>query len=628
MSAVSLKAGSALRFEGKDWRIRKPTGTSTIWIEEVKTREGREVDIAAVLDQENAEEKPARAIHSIHSEDLAEARRRLAIIRPILECTDGRMRLTATIAEQQGVGESTLRRWIHAYLDRGLLSDLAPARKGRAMPARLDERREKLLAQVIEETYLTTQRHSVRKTYAELSRRAKLLRLTPPHISTLRARIAALPEQLKVLRRLGRKAARDRFAEVKGHFPDAEFPLATVQIDHTLLDIFIVDDEDREPIGRVWLTLAIDVFSRMVVGYYLSLDPPSAFSVGMCIAQAANQKDAVLKRVKVDGDWPVWGLPRVLHADNGKDFRSRTIRLACEQYGINMAWRPVKQPHFGGHIERLLGTVATEIKALPGTTFSNVKELGEYDSAKHAVMSFDELERWLVQFFVNVYHQRKHSGIGMPPLQRWRMGILGDGRKLKGTGLPDPILNPVRFARDLLPYEERCVGRDGIVWDKICYFHDSLRPWLDARKAGTRCKFIVRRDPRDISKIYFLDPELKEYLEIPYRDLSKPSISIWEYRQAEKYLETQGKTAATEDEIFAAYEVMSQIADKAKVTTKKARRARQRKRNQINALAAESGRPEATTPTPSADQSLRLVVDNTADQVFDIPDFLDGPEEI
>jgi putative transposase len=213
-------------------------------------------------------------------------------------------------------------------------------------------------------------------------------------------------------RREGRKPAHDRFGEVRGAFPGADYPLAVVQIDHTKLDIELVDDDTRKPIGRPWLTLAIDVYSRMVTGFYLSLDPPSAFSVGMCVAHSANRKEADLERLSVKGEWPIWGIMNLIHADNGKEFRSKTIAKACDEYGIRIEWRPVKTPHYGGHIERLMGTVATEIHALPGTTFSNPKQRGEYDPAKQASMTYHELERWLTQFIVGVYHQRVHRGIG------------------------------------------------------------------------------------------------------------------------------------------------------------------------------------------------------------------------
>jgi putative transposase len=94
------------------------------------------------------------------------------------------------------------------------------------------------------------------------------------------------------LKREGRKAARDRFAAVKTEFPGADAPLAVVQIDHTLLDIIVLDEEMRLPIGRPWLTLAIDVFSRMVFGYHLSLDAPSSFAVGLCLCHGMLDKAA------------------------------------------------------------------------------------------------------------------------------------------------------------------------------------------------------------------------------------------------------------------------------------------------------------------------------------------------
>lgn len=63
-----------------------------------------------------------------------------------------------------------------------------------------------------------------------------------------------------------------------------------IQIDHTPVDLMLVDNEHRKSIGRPYLTLAIDVYSRMITGYYLSLDPPSATSVAMCVARSILQK--------------------------------------------------------------------------------------------------------------------------------------------------------------------------------------------------------------------------------------------------------------------------------------------------------------------------------------------------
>jgi putative transposase len=605
MGALSFQPKSIITLRGREFRVMKAVGVTTLMVQDAKTKAVEVVNVTDLAAPADEPAKPTKPIDSLHDTDLAEARRRLEIIRPLLALSRGTMEAVNQVAQETGIGASTLRRWVHRYEDRGLLSDLAPQRRGKHMPKLLNEKIEAVISHVIEEGYLTRQRLSVTKAYQQVVSRCKALRLLPPHQDTFRRRIKAIPERTKTERRYGRKIAHDRHGAVMGAFPGANHPLAVVQIDHTLLDIILVDELERRPIGRPWVTLAIDVYSRMVTGYYLSLDHPSAFSVGMCVAHAVGDKTAELQRMGVGGEWPVWGMMDVLHADNGKEFRSRTIMKACEEYGVRIEWRPVKMPHFGGHIERLMGTVATEIHALPGTTFSNVQERKDERPEKTALMTFREFEKWFATWVVKVYHQRKHKGIGVAPSEQWCRGIVGHGPH-KGIGLPAPVGHIARLRLDFLPYEERVVARDGITWDKVTYFGDALRPWINARKAGRNVKFIVRRDPRDISKVFFLDPELKEYLTIPYRDLEKPSISLWEYKAARRYLEGLGRPAETDDQIFAGWEEMKGIVDGAKVATRKARRNRERKKHHAETMGADN-------PSP-----VTLVVNNDQGD-FDIP---------
>lgn len=64
-----------------------------------------------------------------------------------------------------------------------------------------------------------------------------------------------------------------------GDVPTISSILEQVQIDHTVIDVVIVDERERQPIGRPYLTVAIDVFSRALVGLVLTLEPPSAVSL-------------------------------------------------------------------------------------------------------------------------------------------------------------------------------------------------------------------------------------------------------------------------------------------------------------------------------------------------------------
>ena len=64
-------------------------------------------------------------------------------------------------------------------------------------------------------------------------------------------RVAALPDRLKLEKRKNRKAAAERYEPIKGHFPGADYPLAVAQIDHTPMDVIVVDEEHRQPICSV-----------------------------------------------------------------------------------------------------------------------------------------------------------------------------------------------------------------------------------------------------------------------------------------------------------------------------------------------------------------------------------------
>jgi putative transposase len=98
-----------------------------------------------------------------------------------------------------------------------------------------------------------------------------------------------------------------------------------------------------------WITMAIDVYSRMIVGLYVSFETPGALGVGMCVANSLPPKEAWLHRLDVLGEWPCWGKMRKIYADNGKELRGNMLKRACEEYGIDLEWRPVRKAHYGGH---------------------------------------------------------------------------------------------------------------------------------------------------------------------------------------------------------------------------------------------------------------------------------------
>ncbi|MFC1672743.1 Mu transposase C-terminal domain-containing protein [Pseudomonadota bacterium] len=576
--------------------------TGQVDIDEVLIRyqdDGRTeaVNIINLKAPDKTDTAKTKALDAYHEKDLEEARKRYDAIAPLLDIEGSRRPALLARAKELELHPATLYRWLQKFESVAHKTALAPRRRGKRKN-RLNPKVEAIIRAVIETFDLSNQRHTQKRVIEEIQRRCRNARLKAPHANTICSRIKDTSAAERTKKRHGAKAARDKYGAAVGNFPNADTPLSYWQLDHTKLDLIIVDDEHREPIGRPWLTLAIDVHTRMIAGFYLALEAPSTFSVGMCLTHAILQKDAYLEKLGVKGSWPVWGFPQTLHVDNGRELRGKSIQKSLDEYNINLEWRPVKRPEFGGHIERVFGTLNQRIHSIKGTTFSNVKERGEYKSEKLAIMTFSELESWLANYFVNYYHQQPHSGINMPPIEKWRRGVLGHGKK-KGIGYPKPASDPERLFIDFLPYEMRTVQRDGIAWDNVHYFANVLRPLIKAEKGGQTVKFLVRRDPRDIGQIYFLDPDVGEYFDIPYRHGKCRAVTLWEYRAAERELKRQGRESVDEEAVFEALDELQDIEDKALKATAKTRR---RKQSRMNHAPAQQS---------NSDHDLRIVNDNT-----------------
>jgi putative transposase len=84
---------------------------------------------------------------------------------------------------------------------------------------------------------------------------------------------------LQTAKREGSKKARELLGPVAISTLRPEQPMEVLQIDHTPVDVIVVDQRKRLPIGRPWLTLAIDVRTRMVAGFHVSLWPTSTISL-------------------------------------------------------------------------------------------------------------------------------------------------------------------------------------------------------------------------------------------------------------------------------------------------------------------------------------------------------------
>jgi putative transposase len=193
----------------------------------------------------------------------------------------------AQISDPHPPSATTLWRWYRRY---------RATRDGRALIPRIDRRGSSMLKQsgrvlqlaseAIEEAFSLSPRATCVSIYTRLLAKIdadnRQLPTTAQHkrpaLRTMYRMLARIEAYQQVAFREGKAAADKKYRLVKASTRTTHI-LERVEIDHTPLDLFLVDDKTGLPLGRPTLTVVIDHFSRMLLGYYLSYGAPSLVAV-------------------------------------------------------------------------------------------------------------------------------------------------------------------------------------------------------------------------------------------------------------------------------------------------------------------------------------------------------------
>lgn len=195
--------------------------------------------------------------------------------------------------------------------------------------------------------------------------------------------------------------------------PHGTRPWERVHIDHTQLDVELVDSENRDLVlGRPWLTVMIDAFSRRVLAAWLTFDPPSYRSDMMDLRLCVRRYNR---------------LPQELIADGGADFESVYYESFLASTRITKMTRPAAKGHYGSVIERLFGlTDQIFIHEVVGNTKAtkSVRTMTpQVDPRRLAAFDLETFYEALCEWFYEVYDTRLHPTLGKTPRQAYAVGI-------------------------------------------------------------------------------------------------------------------------------------------------------------------------------------------------------------
>ncbi|MHA1679928.1 MAG: Mu transposase C-terminal domain-containing protein [Promethearchaeota archaeon] len=516
-------------------------------------------------------------------------------------------------AKENNVSKSALYDWRKKYEELGW-GGLVPEKKKCGRKKGKDVEVEKLMEKVIEEDFLSegvtaSILHVYENDFLDKCDENGIEEVRIPHYSTFYRRILEIARKKKMKIVNGRKVTKDNFKPLEGRDKIGKYPLERVEFDHTILDIMLVDLRDNKPIGRPVITVAVDVYSRMVWGYYLSYDHEDTTSVGMCMLNGLLPKEKLLKKHNLKKPWKIHGYPKTVVVDNGKQYRSPIFKdfLDANKRTITAIWNPPKCPEKKPHVERFIKTINLTIKNefknkgyIPPIEYR--KKTG-YDPSKYACFTLDQFEDWLLNWIVETYHYKNHgglkddTGLDISPAERYDQGLVNvDGRTI---GSPEVPSNPENLKYELLPFDPkgRQLRRVGIEIFNLEYYNSIVGKLLARQTEKDRKKkWMIRYDPRDIKEVYLYVDTADTYYPIPIKNrynnriiIDDNPISLKELKLFKK--RRKNKNTRIDAEQLTAYRKRQKKINESASNVKQVKKARKMHENRrINANKATSTR--------------------------------------
>jgi hypothetical protein len=265
---------------------------------------GKLMGLRAPPAEGNLSQQVRKRIMQADKAALTEANRRYSIILPVLS---GQHLVNCPIPAR------TVRDWVAKYrkaaqtLGCGYVGLLPKVQdRGNRQP-RLTEQVLTLLDHFIDKEYENHKQKNKREVYGEFVTFCKEKGLaTAPSYKTFVSAVNRRPRYGQVTKRKGPRAAyphEPMYWELSSLVPrHGDRPFEVVHIDHSLLDVELVDSQTRQHFGRPWATFLTDAFSRRVLAVYMTFDEPSYRSCMMIVRECVHRYHRFPELVVVD-----WG---------------------------------------------------------------------------------------------------------------------------------------------------------------------------------------------------------------------------------------------------------------------------------------------------------------------------------
>ncbi|WP_440960850.1 hypothetical protein ACN6KS_26950 [Paenibacillus nitricinens] len=450
----------------------------------------------------------------------------------------------------------------------------------------------KIFDKVIRDVYLKiNRRDSVKHTYIQMLKnhyqigveiRGKVeIPIIPPEykvpsIAQLRYHIRTnYSKQKKLINREGEVTFNRDFRPLLGsETRRANGPGEIFEVDATVADVYLVSlDDPNLIIGRPVVYIVVDVYSHMIVGFYVGLEGPSWQGVMMAIENTVVEKVDFCAQydVTIESDqWPSHHMPDCIYADRG-EMESKQADSLGKALGIKLKNAPPYRADLKGIVEQQFRTLNLTLQPwMPGAVKKEYTKRGGPDYVLDAKLTLKDFTAMFIEqiLYRNNSHYMEHYPLDkaqaldkVRPVARdlWKWGV-AHNHYLKET--PPDI---VRL--NVLPEANVTASREGIYYEGMYYGCEELirQGWFIK---GKSIKTIIAYDRRCMNFVYVKIENGKGFIKCAlldkssrYRNLSLEEIK--ELRYQEKLNRNIYRSEELQDEV-ALHAKLEAIAEKAK----------------------------------------------------------------
>ncbi|EGQ7673928.1 transposase family protein [Vibrio cholerae] len=317
-------------------------------------------------------------------------------------------------------------------------------------------------------------------------------------------------------------------------------PGARYEIDATIADIYLLSADRQKIIGRPTLYVVVDVYSRLIAGFYVGLENPSYVTAMLALVNAMIDKSQICQSFGYDiepEDWPSIGLPDAILADRG-ELLGHQIEYLEQAFGVRIENTPPYRGDAKGIVERHFRTIQADFKPFaPGVVAgTTIKKRGGKDYRLDATLTLDDFTKIIIG---SILHRNQSSVLvkydrdpDMPdtlapvPINIWQWGIQNRSGRLRNTSE-----SALKLA--LLPRQKVTLSDYGIQCFGAFYTCKELLAsgWLHRTGQQRPGPFWAAYDPLVADIIYvFPDATKTDYWECSLTDRSREfrGRSMWE----------------------------------------------------------------------------------------------------